>query len=175
MAEGWVATDPHDIALTPDSEEGAQPSYGPAPESAPLVQRSYRPTTPGEKEAVQSALLCFADSRLDSVAPGFTWTTSLTEFELSTTTSSSSHPADSNTSALPSTGQAQCSKCGVPAPLLQASSSSGCDPGESIVLRQNTSGDVGNSGYRYAHWESHPHKKRRDGDDGAGGSGGTAV
>ena len=40
------------------------------------------------------------------------------------------------------------------------------------TLTFDPSGDVGNSGCRYAHWESHPHKKRpREGDDGAGGSG----
>ena len=48
-------------------------------------------------------------------------------------------------------------------------------------LAFSPSGDVGNSGYRYAHWEDHPHKKRREGrpegDDaaGAGGGGGTTV
>ena len=45
-----------------------------------------------------------------------------------------------------------------------------------MTLTFDPSGDVGNSGYRYAHWEDHPHKKRPGG-DGAGGSGagGTAV
>ena len=43
------------------------------------------------------------------------------------------------------------------------------------TLTFDPSRDVGNSGYRYAHWEPHPHKKRRDGDDGAGGSGETAA
>ena len=31
------------------------------------------------------------------------------------------------------------------------------------TLTFHPSGDVGNFGYRYAHWEDHPHKKRSGG------------
>ena len=58
MAEGWGATDPHDLNLTHDSEEGAQPSYGPASDSTPPVQRSYRPATTSEK-GVRGLFLTF--------------------------------------------------------------------------------------------------------------------
>ena len=114
-----------------------QPLCGPTPNSAPFVQRPCRATTPGVKEAVQSALPCFADSRLGSVAPVPPRTTSHTEFELLATTSSSSQLADGTTSAQPSTGQARSIHCGVPAPPLQASHNSNCDLGGSIVLRRN--------------------------------------
>ena len=138
MAEGWGATDPHDRTLTHDPEEGVQPLCGPTPDSTPSVQRPCRATTTGVKEAVQSALLCSADSRLGSGATVSPRTPSHTEFELLATTSSSSQLADGDISALSSTGQATHSNCGVPAPLLQASHSPICDPGGSIVLRQNT-------------------------------------
>ena len=138
MAEGRRAADPHDLNLTHDSEEGAQPSYGPASDSTPLVQRFYRPTTTGEKEAVQSAVFYSADSRLDSAEPGVSWTASLTKLEPLATTSTSSHSADSDTSAQSSTGQVTDSNCDVPVPPPQASHSPACGPEESIVLRRNT-------------------------------------
>ena len=61
-------------------------------------------------------------------------------------------------------------------PIRGPSSTATTPKNSKRTLTFSPPGDEGNSGYRYAHWESHPHKKRRDGDDGAGGgSGGTAV
>ena len=136
MAEGRRAADPHDLNL-PNPEEGAQPSYGPASDSTPSVQRSYRPATTSEKEAVQPAVFYSAGSRLDSAEPGVSWTASLTKLEPHTTTSTSSLSADSDISAQSSTGQVTTSHCVVPAPPPQASHSSACGPEDSIVLPRN--------------------------------------